>query len=66
MSSLTRRTLLKSAASMALAASTASRLRSAALPSPALAVFPYGAVQLLSGPLKRQFDENPHLLPEPQ
>ncbi len=27
-------------------------------PKPDLAVFPYGAVELLDGPLKRQFDEN--------
>jgi uncharacterized protein len=57
MSEFTRRTLLKSAASVALATSTAAKGRSTTLPSPALTVFPYGAVQLLSGPLKQQFDE---------
>src|SRR5271165_1106904 len=57
MANLTRRSLLKGAASIAFTASTASKGRSTTLPSPALAVFPYGAVQLLPGPLKRQFDE---------
>lgn len=57
MPDLTRRTLLKGAASIALSASAASRLRSATLPEAPLTVFPYGAVALLPGPLKRQFDE---------
>jgi uncharacterized protein len=56
MPDLTRRTLLKGAASMALAVSTPARLRSSTLPAPPLTVFPYGAVTLLPGPLKKQFD----------
>jgi len=32
--------------------------QSGALPNPALTTFPYGAVELLGGPLKRQFEEN--------
>lgn len=46
----TRRTFLQSAIATAAAAQTR--------PAPALTVFPYGAVELLDGPLKRQFDEN--------
>jgi len=57
MPEFTRRDLLKGAAAMALAGATASRGRSTTLPNPALTVFPYGAVELLSGPLKQQFDE---------
>ncbi|MGA7408978.1 MAG: beta-L-arabinofuranosidase domain-containing protein [Bryobacteraceae bacterium] len=57
MPNLTRRTLLKGAASTALAASTASKLCSTTLPNPPLTVFPYGAVSLLPGPLKQQFDQ---------
>jgi len=47
----TRRAFLQGAAST-LAAAAAPK------PQPALSPFPYGAVQLLDGPLKRQFDEN--------
>jgi len=52
MASQTRRAFLQGAAS-AVAAATVKPL-----PQPDLSVFPYGAVQLLNGPLKRQFDEN--------
>jgi hypothetical protein len=34
------------------------RSQSNALPHPSLTTFPYGAVELARGPLKRQFDEN--------
>ena len=37
---------------------TAMSAAAAAKPRPQLSVFPYGAVQLLDSPLKRQFDEN--------
>ncbi len=47
----TRRTFLQAAASTVAAAAVAA-------PRTDLTVFPYGAVQLLDGPLKRQFDEN--------
>jgi hypothetical protein len=50
----TRRTFLQSALAAAAAARTAAQTR----PIPGLSVFPYGAVELLDGPLKRQFDEN--------
>ena len=54
----TRRNFLGSAIGTALAASTRSRAQSQAPVNPDLVTFPYGAVELLPGPLKRQFDEN--------
>ena len=54
----TRRNFLGSAVGTAIAASTKSSAQSGAPVQPALATFPYGAVELLPGPLKRQFDEN--------
>ena len=58
MRNCTRRTFLGSAISTALAASTKSSAPAHPPAVPVLAVFPYGAVELLNGPLKRQFDEN--------
>ena len=58
MADWTRRTFLKSAACTTVAAATKSRAQSFTPPTPYLTTFPYGAVELLSGPLKRQFDEN--------
>src|ERR1700735_3611952 len=58
MSDWTRRTFLRGAACATAAAVAGSRAQSSTLPVPDLAVFPYGAVELLSGPLQRQFDEN--------
>jgi len=54
----TRRNFLGSAIGTAVAASTKSSAQSRAPVNPDLATFPYGAVELLAGPLKRQFDEN--------
>src|ERR1700733_2614321 len=56
----TRRTFLTGAAAAVFAAASSERLRSSAgTPiSPYLTTFAYGAVELLSGPLQRQFDEN--------
>jgi uncharacterized protein len=56
-----RRTFLKGAAASAFAAGAANERLQSAVDTPIsryLATFPYGAVELLSGPLKRQFDEN--------
>lgn len=53
MTGMTRRTFLYAAGCTA--ATTASGSTS---PIPELTTFPYGAVRLLDGPLKRQFDEN--------
>ena len=58
MGNWTRRTFLEGAVCTAVAAARKSRAQSFAPPDPYLEVFPYGAVELLSGPLKRQFDEN--------
>ncbi|MGH9693962.1 MAG: beta-L-arabinofuranosidase domain-containing protein, partial [Bryobacteraceae bacterium] len=58
MNKVTRRTLLRSAASAAATAGLRARSDESAAPIPALRTFPYGAVQLTGGPLKRQFDEN--------
>ncbi len=58
MSDWTRRTFLKGAACTTVAVATKSTAQSFTLPNPHLATFPYGAVELLSSPLKRQFDEN--------
>lgn len=54
----TRRSFLKGAACTTVAAATKSRAQSFTPPDPHLSIFPYGAVELLSGPLKRQLDEN--------
>ena len=54
----TRRTFLEGAACTAMASVTKSRAQPFTLPKPDLSTFPYGAVELLSGPLKRQLDEN--------
>ena len=54
----TRRDFLGSAIGTAIAASSKSNAQSGAPTNPDLAPFPYGAVELLAGPLKRQFDEN--------
>lgn len=54
----TRRTFLGGAISATIAASTKARAQAHTPVNPDLAVFPYGAVELLNGPLKRQFDEN--------
>src|SRR5581483_6183617 len=56
MAELTRRSFLESAVCAGAAATLASG--AAVTPTPVLSTFPYGAVQLLDGPLKRQFDEN--------
>jgi len=56
MSHWTRRTFLAAAACSAVAA-TKSKAQSV-VPDPYLATFPYGAVELLTGPLRRQLDEN--------
>lgn len=53
MTGMTRRTFLHGAGCTA-AATAFGR----ASPAPELTTFPYGAVQLLDGPLKRQFDQN--------
>src|SRR5579863_9867638 len=58
MADWTRRTFLQGAACTAIAAATKSRAQSFTPPTPYLSAFPYGTVELLSGPLKRQFDEN--------
>jgi len=58
MAEWTRRTFLKGAACTAAAAATKSGAQSFTPLKPDLTTFPYGAVELLSGPLKRQFDEN--------
>ena len=58
MRSYTRRTFLGGAIGAAIAASTKAGAQAHKPVNPDLAVFPYGAVELLSGPLKRQFDEN--------
>jgi uncharacterized protein len=57
MADVTRRALLQGAACAALGTATRSRAHSDPLPKPALSVFPYGAVELLNGPLKAQFDQ---------
>ncbi len=54
----TRRDFLGSAMATAIAASARSSAQSHAPVTPELTTFPYGAVELLPGPLKRQFDEN--------
>ncbi len=54
----TRRNFLGSAFSTAAAASIKLSAQSRTPVTPDLATFPYGAVELLPGPLKRQFDEN--------
>ena len=56
----TRRTFLRGASATVFAAASSERLRSSVITriSPYLTTFPYGAVELLPGPLKRQFDEN--------
>jgi uncharacterized protein len=53
----TRRTFLGGAVCTA-AAAIKSRAQSRTPPRPELSIFPYGAVELLGGPLKHQFDEN--------
>jgi hypothetical protein len=58
MADWTRRSLLKGIAGAAMARATRSVAQSNALPHPSLTTFPYGAVELLAGPLKRQFEEN--------
>jgi len=58
MHNCTRRTFLGGAVSTVIAASTRARAQGHTPVSPDLAVFPYGAVELLDSPLKRQFDEN--------
>jgi len=58
MSNSTRRTFLTGSVCTAIAAATSSGAQSRSLPNPDLTAFPYGAVELLAGPLKRQFDEN--------
>jgi uncharacterized protein len=58
MADVTRRTFLGGTVCTTVAAATKSRVQSFTLPTPYLAVFPYGAVELLGGPLRRQFDEN--------
>jgi DUF1680 family protein len=54
----TRRTFLRGAVCATAAAATKSGAQSGTRPVPDLTTFPYGAVELLDGPLKRQFDEN--------
>src|SRR5271155_2972893 len=56
----TRRTFIRGASATVLAAAASGGLRSSELTTigPHLATFPYGSVELLAGPLKRQFDEN--------
>ena len=56
--SATRRNFLAGVIGTVTAASTKSRAQPRGPVNPDLAVFPYGAVALLDGPLKRQFDEN--------
>jgi hypothetical protein len=58
MAEWTRRTFLKGATCTAVAAATKSSAQSFTPLKPDLTTFPYGSVELLSGPLKRQFDEN--------
>ncbi len=54
----TRRAFLRGALCATAAAAARSNAQSAARPIPDLTIFPYGSVELLNGPLKRQFDEN--------
>jgi len=58
MSDWTRRTILRGAVCATAAAATKSGAQPGARPVPELTIFPYGAVELTDGPLKRQFDEN--------
>src|SRR5580693_7570375 len=58
MSDWTRRTFLRGAVCATASAAAKSRAQSGTRPVPDLAIFPYGAVELLDGPFKRQFDEN--------
>jgi len=58
MSNLTRRSFLHGAAATATAAKLVSGDTNRAPIMPGLKTFPYGAVQLLDSPLKRQFDQN--------
>jgi uncharacterized protein len=65
MSAVTRRTFLQTTAATAAAASTwrarpvrAQAVRGALAVTLPLATFPYSDVELLDGPMKRQFDEN--------
>jgi uncharacterized protein len=55
---VTRRTFLEAAAGLATVARIEARRDRNAVSTEALQAFPYGAVQLTNGPLKRQFDEN--------
>ena len=54
----TRRTFLSGVAGVAVAAGLPAETQTPVPLAPTLETFPYGAVQLDAGPLKRQFDEN--------
>src|ERR1700689_3215488 len=54
----TRRAFLRGAVCATAAAAATSSAQSGTRPVPDLATFPYGAVELLSGRLKTQFEEN--------
>jgi hypothetical protein len=54
---MTRRTFIQTAAA-SVAAAPALRAAPSNSVSPQLSEFPYGAMQLTEGPLKRQFDQN--------
>jgi hypothetical protein len=58
MSDWTRRSFLNGTLCTVAAAAVPSRQQANTLPAPSLSTFPHGAVELLDGPLKRQFDEN--------